>query len=286
MSEQVPAGKSKKELKAEIKAIKVRAAEEIQQLKEQATQLKADLENVHETNQQAAVLKAQRLEAKLQKKQYEASLPKRYTIGEEICNSITHGIGAGLAIAALVLLVVKGAIYAPVGEKGFYITSFAIYGASLFILYLMSTLYHALTPYGAKKVFAVFDHSCIYLLIAGTYTPFCLTVLRPTVGWWLFGIIWGLALAGMTFYAIFGKKMRALSVITYILMGWLVIFAIKPMVQIVPPFSLKLLVWGGVAYTVGCVFYAMKKVRWTHSIWHVFVMLGSILHFFSIYYLF
>ncbi|MCI6952491.1 MAG: hemolysin III family protein [Spirochaetia bacterium] len=226
------------------------------------------------------------MEAKLQKKQYEASLPKRYTVGEEICNSITHGIGAGLAIAALVLLVVKGAIYAPVGEKGFYITSFAIYGASLFILYLMSTLYHALTPYGAKKVFAVFDHSCIYLLIAGTYTPLCLTVLRATVGWWLFGIIWGLALTGMTFYAIFGKKMRVLSVITYILMGWLVIFAIKPMIQIVPPFSLKLLVWGGVAYTVGCIFYAMKKVRWTHSIWHIFVMFGSILHFFSIYYLF
>ena len=122
----------------------------------------------------------------------------------------------------------------------------------------MSTLYHALTPYGAKKVFAIFDHTSIYLLIAGTYTPFCLTTLRGPIGWVLFGIIWALAIAGMTFYAIFGSRMRVLSAITYRLMGWLVVFSFKPMAEALPKLSLILLILGGVAYTVGCIFYALK----------------------------
>lgn len=274
------------ELRAKIKALRKTAKAEIKEIRKNKRnnirQLKA--ETFAQKKPAKAALKEQKAIAKAQKKAEEAAIPKRYSIGEEIFNSVTHGIGAGLAVAAIVLLAVRAAVYAPQGAKGYYITSFVIFGASMFILYLMSTLYHALTPYGAKKVFAIFDHSCIYLLIAGTYTPFCLTTLHGAIGWVLFGIIWGLAIAGMTFYAIFGSRMRILSAVTYVLMGWLVVFAFKPMAQNLNRISLVLLIVGGATYTVGCIFYALKKIKWMHSIWHIFVIFGSILHFFSVYY--
>lgn len=226
----------------------------------------------------------ERRELREQRRTEQAVLPKRYTLGEEIFNSVTHGIGAGLSIAALVLLIVRAAVHAPRPAAGAYITGFTIFGAALFILYLMSTLYHALTPYGAKKVFAVFDHSSIYLLIAGTYTPFCLTALSGTLGWVLFGVIWALAAAGITCYAVFGSRIRAVSAVTYILMGWLVLFAIKPLAASLPPVSFKLLIAGGAAYTAGFVFYALKRIKWMHCVWHLFVLAGSILHFFSVYF--
>ncbi|AEE17827.1 channel protein, hemolysin III family [Treponema brennaborense DSM 12168] len=265
----------KQSAKAEISLIRERAAREIKALK--AAEYAAARPAQAEKRAQNAALRAERKAA-------EAAIPKRYSIGEEIFNSVTHGIGAGLAAAAIVLLIVRAVVYAPDDGKGFYITSFAVFGASLFVLYLMSTLYHALTPYGAKKVFAIFDHSSIYLLIAGTYTPFCLTVLRGTMGWVLFAVIWGLAVAGMTFYAIFGSRMRLLSAVTYVLMGWLVVVAFKPMSETLPWLSLVLLITGGVAYTVGCIFYALKKIKWMHSVWHLFVIAGSAFHFFSVYY--
>lgn len=265
----------KEDARNRIRRIKASAKKEIQQVK---------MEAYAALKPAKAARKLERYQERLERKAYEATIPKRYSIGEEIFNSVTHGVGAGLAVAATVLLIVRAVLYAPVDGRGFYVTSFAIFGASLVVLYLMSTLYHALTPYGAKKVFAIFDHSSIYLLIAGTYTPFCLTTLRGSVGWVLFGIIWGLAVAGMTFYAIFGSRMRILSAITYVLMGWLVVFAFKPMVQNLNPLSLKLVLAGGVAYTVGCIFYALKKIKWMHCIWHIFVMFGSILHFFSVYF--
>ncbi|MBO5236936.1 MAG: hemolysin III family protein [Spirochaetaceae bacterium] len=274
------------DLSSKIKEIKQKAKQDIYSIKEERNKQIQTLkqENLAILKPTKAALKQQRAIAKAEKKAAEAALPKRYSIGEEIFNSVTHGIGAGLAVAALVLLIIRAAIYAPQDGKGFYITSFAIFGSCLFILYLMSTLYHALTPYGAKKVFAIFDHTSIYLLIAGTYTPFCLTTLRGPIGWVLFGIIWALAIAGMTFYAIFGSRMRVLSAITYILMGWLVVFAFKPMAEALPKLSLILLILGGVAYTVGCIFYALKKIKWMHSIWHIFVIFGSVLHFFSVYF--
>lgn len=265
----------KEDARNRIRRIKASAKKEIQQVK---------MEAYAALKPAKAARKLERYQERLERKAYEATIPKRYSIGEEIFNSVTHGVGAGLAVAATVLLIVRAVLYAPADGRGFYVTSFAIFGASLVVLYLMSTLYHALTPYGAKKVFAIFDHSSIYLLIAGTYTPFCLTTLRGSVGWVLFGIIWGLAIAGMTFYAIFGSRMRILSAITYVLMGWLVVFAFKPMVQNLNPLSLKLVLAGGVAYTVGCIFYALKKIKWMHCIWHIFVMFGSILHFFSVYF--
>ena len=207
-------------------------------------------------------------------------ISKRYTTGEEILNAITHGIGVLLSIAALVLLIV---MYAPDEYKAQCIIGFTIFGASLIILYLFSTLYHAL-PLGTKKLFGIFDHCSIYILIAGTYTAYCLTALRGAVGWLIFGIIWGLAVVGIVLYAVFGSRVRVLSVITYIPMGWLIIFAAKPLKEQLSLLSFRYLVVGGLVYTVGCVFYAMKKVKWMHGIWHLFVLGGSIMHFFSIYY--
>ncbi|MDE6705964.1 MAG: hemolysin III family protein [Treponemataceae bacterium] len=208
---------------------------------------------------------------------------KQYSSGEEIFNAVTHGVGAALSAAALVLLVVRAVTRAPAEQRGYYVVSFALFGASLVVLYLMSTLYHALTPQLAKKVFAVFDHSSIYFLIAGTYTPFCLTALRGAAGWTLFGIVWTLALAGISLYAVFGSRMRSVSAVTYVVMGLLVLFAIRPMRAALPPVSLALLIAGGVAYLVGFVFYALKKIKWMHSVWHLFVLAGSVLHFFSVY---
>lgn len=210
---------------------------------------------------------------------------KRYSVGEEIASAVTHGIGALLSIAALVLLVVKAAFYAPAGEKAAYIVGFSIFGASAILLYLFSTLYHAL-PAGAKKVFGIFDHCSIYVLIAGTYTAYCLTALRGAAGWIIFGIIWGLAVLGIVIYAVFGSKVRVLSVITYIPMGWLIIFAVKPLKEQLSLVSFQFLVAGGVIYTIGCLVYAAKKIKWTHSIWHLFVMGGTVMHFFSLYFSF
>lgn len=210
-------------------------------------------------------------------------LKRRYSLGEEIANAITHGIGAGLSIAALVLLTIRAAKYAPSDLRASYIVGYIIFGSSLIILYLFSTLYHAL-PLKAKKVFGIFDHCSIYVLIAGTYTAYCLTVLHGTVGWTIFGIIWGLAVLGIVLYSIFGSKVRILSVVTYIPMGWLIIFAARPLKAHLSNLSFKFLILGGIIYTVGCIFYAMKKIKWTHGIWHLFVMGGSIMHFFSLYF--
>ena len=210
-------------------------------------------------------------------------LKRRYSVGEEIGNAVTHGIGAGLSVAALVILIVRAARSAPAALKASYIVGFSIFGASLVILYLFSTLYHAL-PLRAKKLFGIFDHCSIYVLIAGTYTAYCLTVLHGAAGWTIFGIIWGMAAAGIVLYSVFGSRIRALSVITYIPMGWLIIFAIRPLKEQLPLLSFRFLFLGGIAYTVGFVFYAMKKIKWSHGIWHLFVIAGSIMHFFSLYF--
>lgn len=213
---------------------------------------------------------------------------KRYTLGEEIGSAVTHGIGAGLSIAGLVILVVRAATLAPPAHKASYIVGFVVFGVSLIVLYMASTLYHALTNPLAKKVFGVFDHGSIYLLIAGTYTAYCLSALRGPVGWTLFGIIWALAAAGITFYSIFGSRMRRLSAITYAPMGLIIVFAGK-MTKVGlhsasgNDLSWYLLLAGGAFYIFGMIFYAMKKVKWTHFVWHLFVLAGSLMHFFSVY---
>jgi len=212
----------------------------------------------------------------------------QYSTGEEIASAVTHGIGVGLSIAGLILLIVKAALHAPAEYRTSYIVGFSVFGTSMIILYLSSTLYHALTNPAAKKVFGVFDHSSIYLLIAGTYTAYCLTALQGALGWVLFGIIWAFSVTGITFYSIFGSKMRKLSAITYIPMGLLIILASDPLKTNLEAMSGSSVSWyflliGGAFYIVGTVFYAMKKIKWTHFIWHLFVIAGSIFHFFSIF---
>jgi hemolysin III len=205
-------------------------------------------------------------------------LKKYYTRGEEIANSITHGIGAGLSVAGLVILVVFAAIRGDVWR----IVSFSIYGATLIILYLASTLYHSLPGPRTKHIFQILDHSSIYLLIAGTYTPFALISLHGPWGWSLFGVIWGLALLGIVFKSLLICRFKKLSVLMYILMGWLCLIVIKPMLVAVPTGGMLVLAGGGLLYTAGVVFYAWRSLKFNHAIWHLFVLAGSVCHYFTI----
>ena len=201
-----------------------------------------------------------------------------YTVGEEIANSITHGIGAALSIAGLTLLVSLAAIYGDVWR----VVSFSIYGSSLVLLYLCSTLYHSIQHPKAKRILRIFDHSAIYLLIAGSYTPFTLVSMRGPWGWTLFGVVWGLALLGIAFKTVFIGKYEKWATAAYVLMGWLVVIAFKQMLITVPPGGILWLVIGGVVYTLGVLFYAWEKLPYNHAIWHLFVLGGSICHFFAV----
>ena len=209
-------------------------------------------------------------------------LPKPYRLDEEIANAITHGLGALLSVAGLVILVVNAVTRSPAGETVYYVTAFSVFGFSMIFLYLMSALYHSLLRTRAYHVFERLDHSAIYVLIAGTYTAYCLTALRGTVGWWIFGLIWGLAAAGIACYAVFGSRLRVVSLLTYIPMGWIIVFAANPLRASISNESWVLLIAGGVVYTAGAGVYALRKVRWTHPVWHLFVIGGTILHFFSV----
>ncbi len=202
----------------------------------------------------------------------------RYTLGEEIANSITHGIGAALSIAALVLLVA----FASQHRDAWQIVSFSIYGVSLIALYLSSTLYHAFTNEKAKHFFRIMDHSCIFLLIAGTYTPPTLIAMRGSWGWTIFTLIWVMAVGGLIFETINIGKYKFISVSIYMAMGWLAIIAFKPMLATLPPGMFKWFLIGGLFYTSGIIFYIWKKVPYNHAIWHMFVLGGSITHFFAI----
>ena len=203
---------------------------------------------------------------------------KRYTKGEEIFNSVSHGIGGGLSIAGTVVLIVFAAIY----SNAWGVVSSAIYGASLIILYTMSTLYHAITNHRAKSFFRIMDHNTIFFLIAGTYTPITLVPLRGAFGWVLFGLIWAAAVVGIVLNSIDLEKFRKPSVVCYVLMGWAVVFAVKPMLAAVNKMSLLFLLIGGLFYTFGVIFYVMKKKRYFHSIWHLFTIGGSIFHWFAV----
>jgi hemolysin III len=163
------------------------------------------------------------------------------------------------------------------------VVAVSIYGASLILLYLMSTLYHALSHVGAKKVFKVLDHSAIYLLIAGTYTAYALSILRGPLGWTLFAVVWACAAAGISMEAFWVNRSKVLSAALFLAMGWIVVFAIKPIKASLSPEGFTLLVAGGMAYSLGAVVYALKKIKWSHPVWHLFVLAGSILHFASIW---
>ncbi len=198
---------------------------------------------------------------------------------EEIASAITHGIGVGLSIWALVLLVMK----AVDQGNAYHVVSFTIFGSALITVYLTSTLFHAIRARRVKKFFNLMDHAAIYFLIAGTYTPITLGPLRGPWGWSIFGVIWGLAVAGIIFKVFFIGKYRTLSAILYVAMGWAIIVAVKPLLDAMPENGLWLLLAGGLSYSGGVVFYILKNIPYAHSIWHLFVLGGSVCHFLSIY---
>ena len=201
-----------------------------------------------------------------------------YTIKEEIANSITHGVGLILSIAGLGVLIA----FASRLGNAWHVVSCTIFATTLILQYTFSTLYHSIQLPRAKSVMRVLDHSAIFLLIAGSYTPFMLVNLRGTWGWTLFGIVWALALLGVLFQISLLRRWQGISLALYIGMGWVVVVAIKPMLGAVAPGGLILLLLGGLAYTSGVGFYLWKSLRYNHAIWHGFVLAGSILHYFAV----
>ncbi len=207
-------------------------------------------------------------------------LAPQYTLGEEIANSVTHGIGVALGIAALVVMVVKAALH---GTHPASLASALVFGIALILEYLASTLYHAIAAPAAKRVFRVIDHSCIYLLIAGTYTPFCLITLADAGGPALCVAVWALAVAGVLFEAFMRERQpHWLTAAIYVAMGWLIVFQLPQLIATLHPTALALLAVGGACYTVGAVFYVLKKIRYMHSIFHLWVLAGSVLQFLAV----
>lgn len=224
-------------------------------------------------------LKKKRKREKKEEKRKLLGLPL-YTLGEELVNSISHGLGAAFGIVALILCVV----FSAKAGDAWKVVSSAIYGTSMIILYSISTIYHALGINKAKKVFRTLDHCSIYFLIAGTYTPYTLVAMRETVGFYIFAVVWAAAALGITFSAINVHKFRKLSMIIYIAMGWAIVFSARDLVAAVPKTGVILLLAGGIMYTVGAVLYGIgKKKKYMHSVFHFLALGGSILHFISIF---
>ncbi|MDD3180846.1 MAG: hemolysin III family protein [Opitutaceae bacterium] len=206
-------------------------------------------------------------------------LATRYTPREEFAHSLTHGLGAGLSVAGLTLLIVFSVLYG----NAWHVVSTAIFGATLVLLYTASTLYHSMRGERLKQLFRKFDHAAIFLLIAGTYTPFVLVPLRGPWGWSMFGVVWGLAVAGITLKFWFTGRFRFVSTLIYLGMGWLVLIAIKPLVASLPRAGLAWLVAGGVCYTFGTVFYVWKRLPYHHVVWHLCVLGGSACHWVAVF---
>src|SRR6056297_2132359 len=199
---------------------------------------------------------------------------------EELFNSISHGLGVLFAITALVLI----SVFSARTTDPWKIVSGVIYGVSLIALFMASTLYHAFPEGKVKDVFEIMDHSAIFILIAGTYTPFTLVCLRGPIGWTIFGIVWGLTLYGIVYEIFFVNKFVILSTLIYIFMGWLIVFAMASLAESLPPAGLFWLVLGGVLYTLGTPFYIIRKIPFHHGIWHLFVLGGSISHFITVFF--
>ncbi len=201
-----------------------------------------------------------------------------YSRKEEVANAITHGFGALLSVAALVLLIV----FAALKGTASHVVSFTIYGSAMLLLYVASTLVHSFPEGKLKKLFEIMDHSCIYVFIAGTYTPILFHIVQGALGWTLFGIVWGIAALGIVFKSFFVSKFLFTSTLLYIAMGWIIVFAWGPLVDRLAPGGLALLIIGGVLYTAGTVFYVWRSFPYHHAVWHLFVLAGSVLHFFAI----
>jgi len=205
---------------------------------------------------------------------------KFYSETEEKMNIYSHAFGAILSVVALVLLVIKASIYG----NAWHIVSFSIFGASLIILYVASTFYHWATNPIRRKKLKIIDHAAIYVLIAGSYTPYCLVTLPGVVGWSLFGVAWSIALVGIVLKLFYTGRFKLLSTLAYVLMGWLIVFAIDPLSENLSTGGIKWLITGGISYTVGAIIYAIHQIKLNHAIFHLFVLLGSFSHFMSVYF--
>ena len=203
---------------------------------------------------------------------------KLYSVGEEVAHAITHGLGFVLAIAGLTVLVARATLY---GNE-WHIVSSAIFGSTLVLMYMASTLFHSIPLPRAKHILRVIDHVSIYFLIAGTYTPFALVTLHGVWGWWMFGFTWGLALVGAVFKIFYTGRYEKLSLIIYLGMGWCMVVAIKPLLHALPTGGLLLILAGGLSYTGGVAFYVFERMRYHHAVWHVFVLGGSLFHYFAV----
>lgn len=201
-----------------------------------------------------------------------------YRFGEELAHSVIHGVGIVLSIVGLAVLVALAAMRGG----ALHVATCAVYGTTLILLYVASTLYHSIPLPGAKRVLRVLDHCAIYLLIAGTYTPFALVSLRGEGGWALFGVVWTLAAMGVVFKSLATGRARILSVVLYLLLGWCILAVLAPLSRAIPARGVELLFAGGICYTVGVLFYAWKRLPYHHAIWHLFVLAGSTLHFFAV----
>jgi hemolysin III len=202
----------------------------------------------------------------------------QYSLLEEILNTVTHGAGALISIIGLILLICLSSFYGQISN----IVSCTIFGVTLVLLYTASTLYHSCQKQNIKHFFRILDHSCIYVLIAGTYTPFMLITVRGVLGWTIFVVVWLLTVLGIVFKAFFVNRFKIVSTIAYILMGWLIIFAIKPLFHALPEEGIVWLIAGGLFYTLGTIFYCWKKLPFNHAIWHLFVLAGSTCHFLAV----
>jgi hemolysin III len=198
-------------------------------------------------------------------------------LGDILANAITHGVGAAFALAGAIYL-----ISASMQETIWQVASCAVFASTLVLVYLCSTLYHSLVRTRARHLFRILDHSSIYLMIAGTYTPFTLVSLRGPVGWLLFGVVWGLALAGVVFKCFAVDRFALASALVYLFQGWFVVFAARPLLQAIGWHGMMWLGAGGLAYTLGIVFFALDRLRYFHALWHLFVLAGSVAHYFAI----
>ncbi len=208
-----------------------------------------------------------------------SSLGQRaYSLNEEIAHAVTHGLAAVASIVALAVMVALASLHG----SALHVTAVSIYGGSLILLYTASTLYHSIPLEGARRVLHVLDHAAIYVLIAGSYTPFALISLEGSTRWWLFGVIWALATAGVVFKLFFTGRFDRVSVALYLAMGWLVVIFAQPVMAAVPTGGLVLLAAGGLAYSLGAIFYLWRSLRFNHTIWHLFVIAGSLLQFLAV----
>ncbi len=216
------------------------------------------------------------------KADYDGAVPERDHLGDLLANAITHGIGAALAIAGAVFLIVEST-----RRSSLVVTSCSVFAGTLVLVYVCSTLYHSLVRTRARRVLQILDHSAIYLLIAGTYSPFTLVSLRGPVGWTMFGLVWGLAVAGVVTKSVAMEKfsrgpLAVVSACVYLLQGWLIAFAVIPLYRAIGLHGMAWLAAGGMAYTLGIVFFALDRLRYFHATWHLFVLAGSVAHYFAV----